>query len=278
MIIMGEHIHITTAGENVHKAYPAAIRDLKDITHTYVFADLDLYNNQKSDDEGMKARKTAARAAVDQVKFISASLKIPCPLIYVSPPAFTSARDAVLKIRKEHPGAKFSFDLSAGSKDLSMALFAISVWLEGDAYYAFSERNGDGAPVKMAVPKISARDIWSNPNYMKILSLLDNTPGVKDLKPRVLPRSYIFTQLESFYVPVRKKGVKIASSTRTNLNTGKHALIPVLSQGTFSNILKIMVASDLIQEVPGPVNNRKEKYYSITPAGGLALQLAGIKP
>jgi len=49
----------------------------------------------------------------------------------------------------------------------------------------------------------------------------------------IVPYWYILTQLETFYVPVRKKGVKIASSTRTDLNTGKHALIPVLSQGTF---------------------------------------------
>ena len=93
----------------------------------------------------------------------------------------------------------------------------------------------------------------------------------------IVPYWYILTQLETFYVPVRKKGVKIASSTRTDLNTGKHALIPVLSQGTFSNILKIMVAGDLIQEVPGPDNNRKEKYYSITPAVARFI-VSGIKP
>ncbi len=34
-----------------------------------------------------------------------------------------------------------------------------------------------------------------------------------------------------------------------------------------------MVAGDLIQEVPGPDNNRKEKYYSITPAGARFIAL-----
>jgi hypothetical protein len=79
-------------------------------------------------------------------------------------------------------------------------------------------------------------------------------------------------------VPVRKKGVKAVHSGKTDLNSGKKAVIPVLSQGTFSNIIKVMVAGDLIREVPGLDNNRKEKYYSITPVGGLAFELAGIKP
>ena len=273
-----EHVHIISAGENIHKAYTAAIRDLGDISHTFVFADTEIYTNSARDDEKTQALKTAMRDAVTGVKSISASLKIPCPLIYVTPPAFASACDALHKIRVEHPDAKYSFDLSAGSKDLSMALFLISFWLEGDAYYAFGDRKGEGTPLKLAVPKVPARDVWANQNYMKILSVLGSTPGVKEPSPRVLPRNYIFTQLESFYVPVRKKGVNVASSNKTNLNTGKKAVIPILSQGTFSNILKIMVAGDLIREEPAPDSNRKEKNYSITPAGELVLQLAEIKP
>jgi hypothetical protein len=274
-----EHVHIISAGENIHKAYAAAIRDLGDISHTFVFADTEIYTNSARDDERTKAYKTATRDAVNQVKSVSASLKIPCPLIYVIPPAFASACDAVLKIRKEHPDARYSFDLSAGSKDLGIALFSISLWLEGDAYYAFTDRKGDGGPTKLAVPKVPARDVWANQNYMKILSVLGSGPGVKDPKPRILPRSYIFNQLESFYVPVRKKGVKaVISTSKTDLNTGKRAVLPILSQGTCTSLLNTLAGWDMIQEVPGPAGNRKEKYYRITSSGELALQLAEIKP
>ena len=38
-----EHIHIITAGENIHTAYPAAFRILPTITRTYVFADGEVY-------------------------------------------------------------------------------------------------------------------------------------------------------------------------------------------------------------------------------------------
>jgi hypothetical protein len=273
-----KHVHIITAGENIHTAYPAAIRDLKDITHTFVFADTELYTNSARDDERTKRYKEAARDAVNQVRSLSTSLKIPVSLVYIDPPSSGSVAKAVLKIHKEHPGAKYTFDLTGGSKDLGIAVFNISLWLEGDAYYAFCERKGNGTITRLAVPKIPARDVWSNQNYMKILALLTNIPGMKEPEPRILPRSYIFTQLESFYVPVRKKGVKAVHSGKADLNTGKKAVIPVLSQGTFSNIIKVMVAGDLIHEVPGPDNNRKEKYYSVTPVGGLAFELAGIKP
>jgi hypothetical protein len=114
---------------------------------------------------------------------------------------------------------------------------------------------------------------------MKILSVLGSMPGVKEPKPRILSRSYIFNQLESFYVPVRKKGVKVATSTsKTDLNTGKRAVIPILSQGTCTSLLNTLADWDMVQEVPGPAGNRKEKYYRITPSGELVLQLAEIKP
>ena len=278
IMVRQEHVHIISAGENIHKAYTAAIRDLGDISHTFVFADIEIYTNSARDNEKTQALKTATRDAVTGVKSISASLKIPCPLIYVTPPAFASACDAMHKIRVEHPDAKYSFDLSAGSKDLSMALFLISFWLEGDAYYAFGDPKGEGTPLKLAVPKVPARDVWANQNYMKILSVLGSTPGVKEPSPRILPRSYIFNQLESFYVPVRKKGVKVATSiSKTDLNTGKRAVIPILSQGTFTDILSIMKALDLIREEPKQGNNKKEKFYRITPSGELALQLFEIK-
>ena len=88
-----------------------------------------------------------------------------------------------------------------------------------------------------------------------------------------MPRSYIFTQLESFDMPVRKKGVKIARNAtgKTDAHTGKKAMIPLLSQGTFTNILSIMEARDLIRQEPGPDNNLREKFYRITPGGELAL-------
>jgi hypothetical protein len=40
----GEHIHIISAGENIHIAYPAIFRTLPAITRTYVLADSEIYS------------------------------------------------------------------------------------------------------------------------------------------------------------------------------------------------------------------------------------------
>jgi hypothetical protein len=270
-----DHIHIIAAGEGIEAACAAAIRDLQDVSRIFVFADTELYANSARDDEPTKAHKTAVRDAVNGVKSLATSLDIPASLVYISLPAAASVTAAVQKIKKESPGARFTFDLSGGSKDLSLALFSVSLWLCGDAYYAFAGPRMAEPTEKLAVPKIPLRDIAANPNYMRILAVLAGPPGKDNVRTRILPRSYLFTQLEAFYVPVRKSGVRVkVSKTKTDAVTGKRAVIPVLSQGTFSSLMDALLSADLVQEVPGPAKNRKEKYYRITASGTLALQLA----
>ena len=272
-----EHIHIVAAGEKAESTCAAAVRDLQDITRIVIFADTEIYNNTSRDSEETKAHKNAVREAVTKAKAHTATLAIPATLVYIAPPAGVSVAAAVQKIKREFPDARFTFDLSGGSKDLALALFRISLWLDGGAYYAFERRKGIvGLTERLAVPRIPLREIAANPNYMRILGVLAGTPGKDDARTRILPRSYLFTQLEAFYVPVKKSGVRVnVSKTKTDAVTGKRAVIPVLSQGTFSNILKVMLAADLIREVSGPTKNRKERYYRIAPGGELALQLAG---
>jgi hypothetical protein len=38
-----EHVHIISAGDHIHTAYPAIFRTLSTITRTYVLADSDAY-------------------------------------------------------------------------------------------------------------------------------------------------------------------------------------------------------------------------------------------
>jgi hypothetical protein len=271
-----EHIHIIGAGEQIEAACAAAIRDLQDFTRIYVFADNELYSNSSRDDERIKEHKTAVRVAVNGVKALATSLNIQASLVYIDLPASAKVAAAIQTIKSGYPGARYTFDLSGGSKDLALAIFQISLWLDGEAYYAFAGPGRAEPSEKLAVPKIPLRDIAANPNYMRILTVLGRTPGKNETVPQVFPRSYLFTQLEAFYVPVKKSGVKMnVSKTKTDAVTGKRAAIPILSQGTFFNLLKVMLAADLIREVTGPTENRKEKYYRIAPGGVLALKLSG---
>ncbi|MDP3564535.1 MAG: hypothetical protein Q8R70_08600 [Methanoregula sp.] len=171
-----EHVHIITAGEAIFAAFAATLRDNKDITHTFVFADTELYTNSSRDGEEIRAQKDTTREAVNKVKVLAGSLKIPTSLIYVTLPADVSARDAILKSKKEHPDARFSFNLSAGSKDMIMALFMLSLWVQGEAYYTFADRKGEAAGAKLAVPRAPAESVAANPNYLKILQTLYCTP------------------------------------------------------------------------------------------------------
>ena len=153
-----------------------------------IFADTDIYTNLSRDSEQAKAHKDAVREAVTKVKAHAATLNIPASLVYIAPPAAASVAAAVQKIRKDVPGARFTFDLSGGSKDLSLALFQISFWIGGGAYYAFEERKGATGPLeKLAVPKIPLREIAANPNYMRILAVLAHPPGKTSLLPGSCP-------------------------------------------------------------------------------------------
>ena len=165
---------------------------------------------------------------------------------------------------------------------MGLALFTLSLWLGGEVYYSYDGQKGDGAPAKLPMPKIAPEGVTENPNYLKILSTLAHTPGRPDEAPglRVLPRSYLFNQLAGFYVPVRKTGVKVVKNRtgKTDSITGKRAVLHELGQGTFSNILKVMVMADLIEEIPRTEENRKERCYRITASGELALRLAELPP
>jgi hypothetical protein len=269
-----EHIHIIGAGEGIEAACAAAIRDLQDITRIFVFAENEFYTTSSRDDERTKAHKNAIREAVNGVRALAASLTIPASLVYIDLPASATVAAAVQTIRTGYPGARYTFDLSGGSKDLALALFQVSLWLCGDAYYAFAGPRKPGPAAKLAVPKIPLREIAANQNYRRILAVLGFT-SKNETAPGIFPRSYIFTQLEAFYVPVKKSGVRVnVSKTKTDAVTGKRAEIPVLSQGTFSSLMNTLASADLVEEVPGPAGNRKEKYYRITASGTLALQLA----
>lgn len=269
-----EHIHIIGAGEGIEAACAAAIRDLQDITRIFVFAENEFYTNSSRDDERTKAHKTAIREAVDGVRALAASLQIPASLVYIDLPASATVAAAVQTIRTGYPGARYTFDLSGGSKDLALALFSVSLWLDGDAYHAFAGPKKPEPAAKLAVPKIPLREIAANQNYRRILAVLGFT-SKNETAPGIFPRSYIFTQLEAFYVPVKKSGVRVnVSKTKTDAVTGKRAVLPVLSQGTLSSLMNTLASADLIEEVPGPAGNRKEKYYRITASGTLTLQLA----
>lgn len=201
-----EHIHIISAGEQIHTAYPAAFRIFPGITRTCVFADGDIYGT--SPDPVIDRSRQSVRKAVDLVKEIATSLSIPFSRETIFPPVYPSVCDTLARIHRESPGARFTFDLTGGSKPLCIALLAMSFWLDGEVYSAFDEK----AVRNLPLPDRSVRSLLENPNYQTILAILLRTARKdgKTYSPEWVSRQYVFKQLWSMYMPSRTKKPKIA--------------------------------------------------------------------
>ena len=252
-----EHIHIISAGENIHTACPAAFRILPTITRISVFVDGDIFGT--SPDPVIDKSRRTVRNAVESVREIAISLFIPYSRETVFLPAYPSVRDTLGRIHREFPGARFTFDLSGGSKPLCIALLAMSFWLDGEVYSAFDEKAVRNVPL----PDRSVRSLLENPNYQTILAILLRTPEKdgKTSSPEWVARQYLFRQLWSVYIPSRTKKQKPEASPVKPV-TSKKGRKPAaeLTHSTFSGFMATLRDAGLVREETAPAN-RKEKVY-----------------
>lgn len=247
-----EHIHIISAGEKIHEAYPAALRDLPTITHTIVFAEKEVYTNSARDDAKKRMWKCAIRDAIDTVNAISISHNISCSLVRIDAATFDAIRDPVLGIYSGHPDARYSFDISAGSKRLSLGLFSMSLWVGGESWYAF----GDFPLRRVPVPAFPAKNLSIDPYYLVILTILFR--GLKTGKSTrtLVPEETLFNETKTWQVPAYDP----CEGTKR----------PELSRDAFSRLLATLAGGNLIGEELDPVKDREKLYY-LTPDGELAI-------
>jgi hypothetical protein len=266
----GEHIHVISAGESIHLAYPAVFRSLPGITRTYVLATDGDYTI--ASDKEVERRRQAVRHAVDAVKEICATLGIPFARELVFPPVYPSVLAIIAKIRRDHPGARFTFDLSGGQKELCMALQATAPWAGAEVWCAFDGK----VPSRVPVPDGNIRQMMENLNYQTILALLlrrpekNHPPG----EPAWWSREYLFGQLSSQYVPKRSKRVRTLPGDPWKIpdpsGKGKKTA-PVLSHGTFSDFMQALEACGLVERQESGDGHR-QKGYRITGAGKIAFR------
>jgi hypothetical protein len=246
-----EHIHIISAGDRIHITYPAVLKDLRTVTHTFIFAEKEVYTASKRDDNKKRKWKGAIRDAIDEVNTISRSRNITCALVCIDAATFDAIRDPVLGIFSDRPDARYSFDISAGSKRLSLGLFSMALWLGGEAYYAF----GNSPARRVPVPTLPAESLTLNPRYLVILSILFRQEHGKASRT-LIPRETLFNEAKAWQLPAR--------NTDEGPAGGEFSLIE------FSRIISTLAGGILILEEPDP-NDEQEKLYSITPDGELAL-------
>lgn len=249
----GEHIHIISAGESIHKTYPISINQLENITRTFVIVEDDIFIDSDSDSERLKATKPRIREAISTVQQISEVMKIPCMVQKIDSVTLDAIRDVVLDIYAQYPGAKFSFNISGGTKPLSIGLFVMSVWLEGEAYHTPGEKI---AIQKLSIPKMHVKDVSTNPNYVQILKLL-SPYGEAGLLRKLLQ-----VEFSKKYVPIREKDEKKTKR--------------VFHSAILSKYLSSLVEWNLVKE-RYKSGSKKEKIYSITSDGILALRFIEIR-
>ncbi len=270
-----EHVHIISAGERIHIAYPAMFRALPTISRTIVFTDSIVHEG--STDPVTEKYRLAVRNAVAAVQEIAASLSIPFTRELIAPPAYDSVRSALAKIRREYPEARFTFDLSGGSKELCLALFAFAPWLGGEVYASFDEKTTRHVPL----PDRTAGSLLSSPNHQMILAILlnrsdmkkDAAKGAVPAVPELwVPRQYLYQQLWPVYVPSRTKKEKPGDPKKPVIHYKKgEKPVAELSHATFSGFIRTLRDAGLIDEEYSP-DSLKEKSYRITEAGETAFR------
>ena len=257
-----EHIHILTAGGNLPSAFTASFRDYPDITRAYVFSDNTIF--YKHADPAIEKERSAIRSAIFAAKNTSTALGIPFHDEVISPPAYSSVCNTLTRIRREHPGARYTFDLAGGSPALGMALLALAPWVGGKVRAVFDEKVLYPVPF----PDQSSGALLANPNYQTILALLIRHGRNEKRTTAFVPvqRQYLYDQLWPLYVMVRAKKVPPAAT----IKKGRRAA-DELSQPTFSGFMAVLVESGLA-EMDRVGTNRKEKFYRITEKGEMAFR------
>jgi hypothetical protein len=245
-----EHFLIISAGDRIHTTYPAVLDELRTVTHTIIVAEKEVYTNSARDDANKRMWKCTIRNAVDEVNAIAISRSISCALVTIDGTSFDAIRDPVLGIFSEHPDARYSFDISAGPKRLSLGLFSMSLWVEGDCYYAF----GNSKARRVPVPVLPVKYLPSNPHNLVILTILFREQGKKTSV--LIPETTLFNETRAWQIPVRNADEGPAG----------HELLP----DEFSRLVSALVGWNLIREETDPAHG-PEKLYSLTPDGELAL-------
>jgi hypothetical protein len=272
-----EHVHIISAGEQIHIAYPALFRELPAISRAIVFADSTIHEN--SPDPVTEKHRLAVRHAVSAVQEISASLSIPFTREVIFPPAYDSVRSALVRCRREYPDARFTFDLSGGSKALCMALFALAPWLGGEVYASLDEKTARRIPL----PDRTISTLLANPNYQTILAVLirNSKPGTSGKPGKTseavtgrawTSRQYLFEQVWPYYTRSRTHSPVPDDPSKPVIHYRRgHKPAQNMSHATFSGFMVNLRNTGLVEEGQDE-KNRKEKAYRITGTGDSAFR------
>lgn len=244
-----ELIHIISAGANIHNTFPVAVNEISGATKLFIIVEDRVYEN--TGNVGLQKIRDDIKDSIEQLKTIATPfVKNGVHEIRIPEDSLEYVRDAVIKIYSESQNSKFFFNVSGGTKLLSIGLFVMALWIEAVPYIV--DQNSQAR--KLSIPKIHIKDLTENPNRVLILIKL------KEKLSEGLTRKDLFTEVEKEYIPIRERGKKKRE----------------LKQGTFNALIESLLEWNLIR-VTYKKGSKKEKQYYITPDGEFTLNFVKIQ-
>lgn len=243
-----EIIHVMSAGASIHLTFPVAVNEISRATKVYVIVEDRVY--QYSEDKHKQEMREEIRHSINELKKIAAPFvkngihekKIPeDTLEYI--------QDAVVEIYTENRNANFFFNVSGGTKQLSIGLFLMGLWIEAVPYLV----DQDSHATKLSVPRIHIKDLTENPNRVLILKKLH------EQKSKRLSRKDLFDKVKQEYIQIRKPKEKRE-----------------LKQGIFNALVENLIQWGLI-DVNYKEGSKKEKVYKITSDGEFTLNFVKLR-
>lgn len=163
------HLHVISAGEHIHETFTTTMKNLNGITDVGVVVEENIYAENSSDSDYLKITKPRIREAISEVRKICETLSVNFHLIKIPNTSLLSVRDAILlSISNNSAESRLSFNLSGGTKMLSLSLFVMAIWLDGEIYLTPSSSQLE----ELLIPKMHLNDVRKNPNYVNALKIL----------------------------------------------------------------------------------------------------------
>ncbi|TQD23570.1 hypothetical protein [Methanolobus vulcani] len=250
-----EKIHIMSAGANVHNTFPIAIYNISPASEVYVIAEKRVYED--SDNPKTQESRVAIRKSIeDLIKLATPIVKNGVHEVIIEADTIDYIRAKVFEIYKNNPNAQYYFNVSGGTKILSIGLFMMAIWLEATPYHIDMEDIANEIPI----PKVHIEDFQSNQNRETILRILDAQKPSDEDNLKTLSRMKLREKLSKEYIPIRDKN----REDRT------------LKDGVFNSLTHDLLKWNLIDErhIEG---RKKEKEYILTPDGELTLKFVSLK-
>lgn len=253
------HLHIISAGESIHGTFPTALKNLERITHVAVVVEKDIYLENKDDSLYLKKTKPKIQESINKVKIQCETIAVTFSEVRIQDTSLISVRNTILDLISHYDpkNMRLSFNLSGGTKQLSLSLFVMAIWLDGEVHLTPEEES-----IKhFSIPKMYLRDIQKNPNYVQALVILGGYMGQilsENNKNKWMPGKAFAKEMISTYTPIRFMGEKKQERTP--------------HRGTITKILSPLMEWELIEERQRP-NNKREKEYRLTQDGIFALSI-----